>query len=520
MQKPALMKHMILILLFILAVILSACGKEDSGQDLEKYFGVDFTGELAVHIPQQVICGQECAWVITASRKDFIYQLAFDDKAAVEKLEWQPEEGEYTIVNAAEHNGMLYLELYNLENNALEIYQHHSDDSFSHVMSIKAEETESYKTVGSGFFIDESKNVYLVNGNTVAHFDEEGNQVYTYKLDGIVCLLGENGEGNVECATADGKELILHELAENRVVEKWKLKVSAEKVHGIRCSGQGTLCLATDREFLFLEEATGRLVARTDFERLGIPAPMAGYYDVEKESLWLYSLAANGGAGLRYNLLSSREACTEQRTELTYGVVEKVNLDTSSSIRTAINTFNQENKEYYVTIRDYDGNLQRMQADMAVGKGPDIIDMMYSDYYEDYVKNGYLENLSPYLEESQFGDDIIWNVLDAYKIDDRLYLFIPQFRLHGLLIHPEYKIPEEEWNVGMFFELIKKNRWEKDILGNEGNPESLLQCLLYGRQEQFIDWKQKTADFETEEFRSMLELCREYAGKDWSAIRK
>lgn len=145
-----------------------------------------------------------------------------------------------------------------------------------------------------------------------------------------------------------------------------------------------------------------------------------------------------------------------------------------------------------------------------------IIDMMYSEYYESYVKNGYLEDLTPYLEQSQYKEDIIWNVLDAYQVDGGLYLFIPQFQLNGLLIHPEYEAFAEEWNMETFLMLVEKNGWEKDILGDRGNPESLLQCMLSGRQAEFIDWEQKTAAFETAEFMEMLALCKEYAGADWT----
>ncbi len=86
------------------------------------------------------------------------------------------------------------------------------------------------------------------------------------------------------------------------------------------------------------------------------------------------------------------------------------------------------------------------------------------------------------------------------------------------MIHPELEASIEEWNMETFLELVEKNKWEKDIFGGvSGDPQTLLQRMLYGRQEEFIDWEQKTAAFETEAFLDMLELCREYAQADWSA---
>lgn len=506
----------------ILTIFLSACNKEKKEKIQEKFFGVENLQELVVQLPQQVICGQDGAWFITAIRNDFIYQLKFDAEVVrMEKLEYQPKKGDYSIISIAEYDGMLYAQLQNRENNKLEICKHHANGSWSSVMSIKPEGEENYAVVGNEFFVDGNENVYLVDKNIVARYGRDGKRSSVYELDGTICSFQENGEGHVECITVGTKGIIMYELTETGAEEKWIFQSTAEKVHFIQCSGEEMLCLATDMEILFLDRESGKAIAKTDFVKLGVPVPLTGYYDEGEEKLRLYSLAEAGKAGLCISLLNGKETFTEQRTELIYGVVSKVNSDASSSIRTAINTFNQKNKDYYVTVRDYNGNLELMQAELATGNGPDIIDMMDSDYYESYVKNGYLENLSNYFEQSEYKDDIIWNVLDTYKVEDGLYLFVPQFQLEGLLIHPKYVSLIEDWNMETFLELIEKNKWEKDIFGGTvGDPQLLLKCLLYGRQENFINWEQKTAAFETKAFTDMLELCKEYAQADWSAAKE
>lgn len=216
-----------------------------------------------------------------------------------------------------------------------------------------------------------------------------------------------------------------------------------------------------------------------------------------------------------------RDTLTEQRTELVYGMVGGINADTAASIWNAINSFNQNNQDYYVTIKNYDDNTDRLHADMASGNGPDIIDMTYLEYYEAYVKNGYLEDLLPYLEQSQYRDDIIRNVCDAYKVDGGLYVFVPQFQIEGLMINPEYQEYVEEWNINTFLELVDKNQWEKDIFGfSLGNTDTLLRYLLCGRQDEFINFTERTASFETKEFMDILTLCREYSLADWSKAKE
>ncbi len=71
---------------------------------------------------------------------------------------WQPEEGEYFVVNIVEQNGTLYAEFWNRDN--------------------------------------------------VACFDTEGRQTYTCELRGTACFFQENGEGFVECVTTDTNDII------------------------------------------------------------------------------------------------------------------------------------------------------------------------------------------------------------------------------------------------------------------------------------------------------------------------
>ncbi len=501
-----------------MAVMLSACGKEASEVIQEKVFGIDYSEELAIQRPEQVICGQENAWVITTVKDDYIYKLPYSTGVAgLERIEWNME-GDYYLVNIVEQSGTLYSQIYNKEENTIEIHKWGVNGVWSEVMSIKAENIESYAVVGSGFFVDDSGNVYLVSGDTVTRFDNEGNQIYACELSGNICFFQENGEGDVECVTADTNKITLNKLIEGGAEEKWTLKTSAEKVSSILSSEEGTLCLATNEEILFLDRESGNMLSSTNLVKLGVTSVMAGYYDRMEETLQLYGSVRSGIYDyLDYNLLRERDAFTEQRTELVYGMVGEVNHDATSSIWTAITTFNQENEKYFITIKNYDGwsNLDWLHADMAAGDGPDIIDMIYSHYYQSYVNNGYLEDLTPYLEQSQYKDDIIWNVLDSYRIDGGLYLLVPKFRLEGLLIHPEYESFAEEWNLETFHKLVEKNHWEKDIFGHMGNPESLLYYMLCGRQDEFINWEEKVASFETEEFMDMLEFCREYAATDW-----
>lgn len=515
MQKRMNQKTILVgMLSFWAGVLLSACGKGAGTEIPEKVFSMDYSQEQEIHSTVQVVCDSDSAWVITTVKRDPIYKWA-PQISGTEQLEWQSEDGNHDLISIAERRGTLYVETRNREDDTFEILKYRTGRAWSTVMSVRVEDWEAYATMGSGFFVDGSENVYLVGGDKVIRFGEEGQESGAWELQGDICLWVENGSGQVECVTATADEITLYELTETGAEKKWTLKASAQGAHGIRTSSGETLCLATDREILFLDRESGSLVARTDTMKLGVSSVLAGYYDESEGTLRLYGSAGNGD-GLCYSLLSERDASEEQRTELIYGMVWGVNKGETSSIWRAIAAFNRESKDYYVTIKDYDNNVERLHADMAAGNGPDIIDMSHSEYYESYVKNGYLEDLAPYLEQSQYRDDIIWNILDVFRIDGGLYLFTPQVQLKGVAIHPEYEGAVKEWNMETFLDMVDRNGWEKMLFGGRpGDPETLLSYLLKGNQEELIDWEREETFFDTEGFVGMLELCREYAEANW-----
>ncbi len=385
-------------------------------------------------------------------------------------------------------------------------------------MTVKAENPE-WCVVGSGLFVDSGENTYMVSDRAVTCFGENGTKTGEYELEGRACFFRENDDGGVECVAAKTDSIVLYGLNGAKAEEKWALQVDGGKVCGISGGKEAPLCLAADTVLLFIDWETGSLLEKSDLLAMGVSFVLAGRYDAKEETLRLYGAGgqSEGSGNLSCSLLSGREASAEQRTELVYGIFYG---EAPADIKAAIMAFNRSNESYYITIRSYCSNTtywqesqQRFLADMAVQNAPDIIDMLFwRDYYEPFVSSGYLENLTPYLEQSQYKDDIMWNVLSAYEVDGSLYLLAPQFSFTGLLIHPEYACPLEDWNTETFLTMLQRNAWKKNVFNiYQSNPQDLLRNMLIGRQGELIDKEQKKAYFESQAFLDMLALCKEYA---------
>ncbi len=530
-KPPSKIGYAVYFAVLLLGVCLSACGEKkdagdagnkaagQNGQEVRtKAFGIDYSTEFSLENPEQIVCGQDCMWAITTRLDGFSYRIDYkEENSGVQEIEWRTG-GEENLVNIAEGEKGLYASVYLRKENQIEIRRLNAGGQWTVIMTVKAENPE-WCVVGSGLFVDSGENTYMVSDRAVTCFGENGTKTGEYELEGRACFFRENDDGGVECVAAKTDSIVLYGLNGAKAEEKWALQVDGGKVCGISGGKEAPLCLAADTVLLFIDWETGSLLEKSDLLAMGVSFVLAGRYDAKEETLRLYGAGgqSEGSGNLSCSLLSGREASAEQRTELVYGIFYG---EAPADIKAAIMAFNRSNESYYITIRSYCSNTtywqesqQRFLADMAAQNAPDIIDMLFwRDYYEPFVSSGYLENLTPYLEQSQYKDDIMWNVLSAYEVDGSLYLLAPQFSFTGLLIHPEYACPLEDWNTETFLTMLQRNAWKKNVFNiYQSNPQDLLRNMLIGRQGELIDKEQKKAYFESQAFLDMLALCKEYA---------
>lgn len=200
----------------------------------------------------------------------------------------------------------------------------------------------------------------------------------------------------------------------------------------------------------------------------------------------------------------------EGRQELIYGCFYL-----SHNISEAINRFNNENKEYYITVKQYGDTLQQDEADlqlqleMVSGNAPDIIDMSTVRNYLQLARQGYFEDLKPYLNAEFSEQDLYMNVLNAYAVGDGLYMLLPHFCIDALTISEDIQSEIDEWNNETFFTLIEKYGNEKKIF-TSSTSEYILKIGVSGIQDNFIDAASGKVDFENESFYKMLEVSKKY----------
>lgn len=158
-----------------------------------------------------------------------------------------------------------------------------------------------------------------------------------------------------------------------------------------------------------------------------------------------------------------------------------------------------------------DVSFVRVVEDMKAGNGPDML-VIAREQLMEMEKAGVLADLSNLLPD-RIQDQIFSGVLQYGIVGDRLYGIPYEASIETLLVSEEIW-SGDSWTVQNIEELLKQTPTAKRCISISSSltADQMLYslCLQNLEGSNFIDLKQLTSRFDTEDFRSLLALCREY----------
>ncbi len=209
-----------------------------------------------------------------------------------------------------------------------------------------------------------------------------------------------------------------------------------------------------------------------------------------------------------------------------------------SASRNAVR-FNRESDEYRVVIRDYnpdkyaptDGSdynyqdliklaIDEMNNDILGGNVPDIL--LVNEYVplENYAAKGMLVNLYDFMDKDPEikRADYLQNILKALEIGGKLYRIMPYFAINTLAAKTKNVNGMTSWNMEQFIKW--KNSLPADVkVFREMTRDNLLQYFLSYAHDDFIDSKTGRCNFDTKDFRLLLEYVASVSEKSiWDDI--
>lgn len=258
---------------------------------------------------------------------------------------------------------------------------------------------------------------------------------------------------------------------------------------------------------------TRKLLSWLDSDIVG--SNIAGVVGTEDSLLVLLQEYAHGSGEYTFEMGTLKKTPAEelpQRTILTLGAEY---LD--EQVRSAVVDFNRKSDTYRITLVDYgsyntteDYSLGSKQLDMDVisGAGPDIISLG-SGNQDKYFAKGVLLDLNEFLEKDGdvSRDNLLAGPLKTYERNGKLYGIPYSAALQTIYGSLELLGDRERWNLREMVEVIEELPEDVDVF-NGFTRSNFLTYMVYMNMSSFVDYEKADCFFESEEFKSLLELSK------------
>lgn len=151
----------------------------------------------------------------------------------------------------------------------------------------------------------------------------------------------------------------------------------------------------------------------------------------------------------------------------------------------------------------------QLVMDMLSGNSPDIL-VSYSEISQ-FNTDTMLIDLNPLISsDSTFNrDELFDNILHSFEEDGKLYTIPLTYTLEGMVINTSFSGAKENWTFTDFDQMATSLSPNVQPVSSD-SPDDLLKQWMKSLSSHFIDNQNETVDFESEEFRALLETVKKY----------
>lgn len=200
-------------------------------------------------------------------------------------------------------------------------------------------------------------------------------------------------------------------------------------------------------------------------------------------------------------------------------------------LRAAAVNFNKSNQKYHISIKtyyDYNSDmdwtdaLTNMNNDITSKNGPDILDLGSGRIdIAALAEKGVFEDLGSFLDKSSIfsRDSFVESVLRGYTYGDTLVAVPKTFQVSAVAGRTSQVGDKMGWSLEDIMNFTAEHP-DAELFEYVTQGE-MMGVLLTFNQEAFIDWEKGTCNFDTPEFRKMLEFAASFPEEyDYNADRE
>jgi len=506
-------KKTISCVLLILAMILSACGKD---AEPETYAGVDMAaGEWtdAADAAQESSAYYSLAPMSDTKDEGSVVMtaFAFQSKAALVTVPTPIPEG-YTLRLGEEeifNSPNIFYAAAVSDEGIWVMDNNYTDGVSTYALTLLTAEGSAAKELAlSALFPGESfkstlictgGNLYLfTEKNKLITLDSEGNLLGSANLpdDAAYQVPGADGINYIVQPTADGNKLYPIDPASGKLGKPGTL--SAGKIYGgygdarfLMSNGDGLYAVAADG-------TVGLIVLWANCS-----APLNRLLNVSPLGNDEFLLMCGDGP---FVLRPADPGTAAQKTTLKLAAISP-----SGALVKKVAAFNAADSDYSVVIHDYseggslDGDtaLKRLNADIISGKLPDMVCFTRISPYP-YIRKSLLTNLGDYINTSdQISPEDI-SILKALENDGKIYFISADFDFETLVARYSYFGDSYGWTLEDYIEAEKGLPGDVETIHNMTH-DSFVNCIVSRYIRTAVDWEEGVCNFNTPEFISLLE---------------
>lgn len=181
----------------------------------------------------------------------------------------------------------------------------------------------------------------------------------------------------------------------------------------------------------------------------------------------------------------------------------------SSYIKNQVVKFNAVSDKYFVTIKEYKyDNISQLNLDLTSGNVPDILITGSYTPTETYIAKGLFTDLYDYIDnDSELSrDDFVPNLLSSFETNGKLYRFTDSFTVYTVLGKTSIFGNNMGITVDKLNEIAASRSPETELFAGFTKTDILRYAMEMSGSE-FIDFKNGSCDFNSEDFTKILEFA-------------
>lgn len=539
----------------VLVLSMAACGKSEQKEnqtsvDAKEYVYVPefvtIAGDDGNYVGQLTLSGDKVYYSQyvnddeNGTSKEYIYEYSLTD-ASTKEISLQGEDNAGLAALSSDDEGNLYVvtSVYHWDENNPDVegtstFQLTKYDAQQKKVFDK-DITEAIKTDDSSYSyvqymsVDDQGNIYLITGETtIVLLDNQGEKQGDVKTSANwINSLCRGKDGKVYMMyyddTSNGNVLAPINFAEKKISEKLE-NFPDSSSGGIAAVSEDTFLVSSSNQVYEYHISTKQ------------SEPLFSWVDCDINGSYVEQISCDEDGKILVvtrdwetnetdlvKLTKTKASEVVQKEQIVVGTMYQ-----SQQIQAAAVAFNKANDKYRVTLKSYiDYNnmsensyndaLTNFNNDLTSKTNcPDVIDLS-SLNMEQVASKDAVEDLTPYLEKSSaFGkDDFMNSILDACTYDGKLLTIPTAFNLNTVVGKTSIVGDKMGWSIDDLVACSEK--YPDATLFANTDRNTMLYYLLAYNQDFFIDWESGKCNFDTDEFKKMLEFVNMFPGEiDWS----